>query len=440
MAYTYQDFEKQAQETGMYDKFSDADLKLARSNPNAGMGILSAKREWADAKTPEARALANRHAEDIRSSYGGYTGGTSGSYFTVNPLSPVQYQDSEREQATQKQMDLALQRMQANYNPQIDPVFTAYRQQHLREGQRATQDTMAAAAAMTGGIPSSHAVTAAAQQGNYYAGQVADKIPELAQQRFNQNLQQYNALQSRYETDRNFAYGQLNDEVQNQRYLRQEASQARQVQWEQALQAYQMGDASKLKEFGIDTSKDINRQIQELQLEQQKQTMQTQQWQDQLAKAQAAAQYGDYSLLKAMGFDITRANFANDLAVAQIIAQTTGDVSALQRLLTGNAGATASSGSASGSSGGSSGRSYSGGGSGSGSGSGGGGNGGSSLTAAQIAASRNNYAGATTVDYNAVGGQPVGGFTPNLPIDPSIPSYEQYDPAYAGWEGFYLGG
>ena len=347
--YTWDQFEQAARQAGLYDKFSDADLGLARSNPNAGMSILSAKQQYGEAQSAEAKAQANARAEAIRSSYGGYTGGSSGSYYNLNPLSPIQYQDSAREQQTRQRMEAAYQKMQAPYDPTTDPAYIAYRKQYLREGQRATQDTMAAAAMMTGGRPSSYAVTAAGQQGNYYAAQLTDKIPQLYEAAYNRAMQEYQQQANQYNQDRAFGYGQLTDEVQNQRILRGEELQARQTALERAYQAYQVGDSSQLEALGIDTSKDVNRQIQQLQaqmqekqieqqtlqIEQTKQAMKTQEWQDQFQQAQAAANYGDYSLLAAMGFDVTRADFQNQLAVAQLIAQYTGDVSGLYALLRG---------------------------------------------------------------------------------------------------------
>ena len=188
-------------------------------------------------------------------------------------------------------------------------------------------------------------------------------------------MQEYQQQANQYNQDRAFGYGKLTDEVQNQRILRGEELQARQTALERAYQAYQVGDSSQLEALGIDTpkdlgrqaqelqigqtkisqalqayelgdnrqlealgidtSKDINRQLQELQVEQTKQAMKTQEWQDQFQQAQAAASYGDYSLLKAMGFDVTRADFQNQLAVAQLIAQYTGDVSGLYALMRG---------------------------------------------------------------------------------------------------------
>ena len=38
--YTYDDFQKAMQSSGLGGQFSDADLKLAQQNPDAGMSIL----------------------------------------------------------------------------------------------------------------------------------------------------------------------------------------------------------------------------------------------------------------------------------------------------------------------------------------------------------------------------------------------------------------
>ena len=92
--YTYDDFRKAMQSSGLGGQFSDADLKLAQQNPDAGMSILKYKQDYKNAATDEARALANLGAEGIRSSYGGYTGGQRGANFYLDPLSPKDFQSS----------------------------------------------------------------------------------------------------------------------------------------------------------------------------------------------------------------------------------------------------------------------------------------------------------------------------------------------------------
>ena len=75
------------------------------------------------------------------------------------------------------------------YDYQQDPAWQAYRKEYLREADRGTRDTLGAYAAQTGGMPSTAAVGAAQQAGNYYRAQLADKIPELMQNDYSRYIQ-----------------------------------------------------------------------------------------------------------------------------------------------------------------------------------------------------------------------------------------------------------
>ena len=120
-----------------------------------------------------------------------------------------------------------------SYNAENDPLYQQYRAQYNREGNRAMNDTLAAAAADAGGM-NSYAITAAQQANNYYASQLGDKIPELYQLAYEMYLQdidnqvrdlgllqemdntQYNRYRdtmSDWENDRNFAYNQYRDSM-----------------------------------------------------------------------------------------------------------------------------------------------------------------------------------------------------------------------------------
>ena len=385
--FTYDQFQKAAQDSGLMGEFSAADLSLAQRNPDAGMSLLKYKQDYHAATTDEARALANLGAEGIRSSYGNYTGGDNGGSFYLAPLSPSSF-DGGKAPTYQNQYagDIAdlweqqknygsydygeaapvynnryddtiqdliqgiLNREDFSYDPATDPLYQNYRKQYTREGQRATADTLGAAAAASGGIPSSYATTAAAQAGNYYAAQMTDKIPELYQLAYNQYLNDYNmqlsdlgvvqgAEQSDYDkylnelnqyntdrafdynawldeynmtkdqlqtaqgleqldytkylnelqqfnTDREFNYGQLLDEIDSQTMERQEAV-------DNALRAAEFGDYSFLQDMGIDTSNnpaDFERQY---------------------TLALLAAEYGDFSGLEALGITPSAQNLAN---------------------------------------------------------------------------------------------------------------------------------
>ena len=90
--YTYDQFRKSAQDSGLLGEFSQADLQMARQNPDFGMSILKYKQDYHNAATDEERALANRNAENLRSSWGSYTGGADGGSFTMDLMSPGHFQ------------------------------------------------------------------------------------------------------------------------------------------------------------------------------------------------------------------------------------------------------------------------------------------------------------------------------------------------------------
>lgn len=257
--YTYDDFRKAAADSGLLEQFSDADLKLAELNPDAGMSILSYKQDYAAATTDEARALANYGANQIRSSYGEYTAGNDGSKFYSEPMTPGSF--SYEEAPT------------FNYDLESDEVWQNYKKQYTREGKRATEDVLGQAAAMTGGIPSTAAITAAGQAGDYYNSQMTDKVADLYEAAYNRHLGELN----QYNADRSFAYGQHLDEINDQTLKRQE-------ELEEAFNRAQNGDFAGLQEMGWDTS-----------------YLETQRDRE---NAEWLAQYGDMSGLEGLGVDL----------------------------------------------------------------------------------------------------------------------------------------
>ena len=64
--YTFDDFMKAMQDNGLTNNFSDADIRLAQKNPDAGMSILNYKLDVKNAKTPEQIAMANAGEMCIR--------------------------------------------------------------------------------------------------------------------------------------------------------------------------------------------------------------------------------------------------------------------------------------------------------------------------------------------------------------------------------------
>lgn len=138
------------------------------------------------------------------------------------------------------------------YDYTTDPRWQAYRKEYVREGQRAAADTLGQAAALTGGRPSTAAITASQQAGNYYAAQLADKIPELY-------AAAYDVWQDADSRDR-----------ANLGLLLDEEKTAYDRAWNEDERDYKRGQQS---------------------------------WENNLALAKLAASYGDFSMLRRLGFD-----------------------------------------------------------------------------------------------------------------------------------------
>ncbi len=248
--FTYDGFINAASNAGLLGEFSQADLDTAKKYPEFGYSILGLKQDIHKATTPEAKLLANEAANQLRSSYGGYTGGKYGADYISDGKIPNQIdsvldqinnfgsfsfdQDApvyNNQYAEQQQalLDAIINRPDFSWSKEEDPQWSSYKKSYLREGDRATANALGQAAAASGGRPSTAAVTAATQAGDYYATQLNDIIPTLYQQAYDQYLNEYNmSLQDlnavnnqeqldyakyldqlgQYNTDRNFAFNQ----------------------------------------------------------------------------------------------------------------------------------------------------------------------------------------------------------------------------------------
>lgn len=248
MPYSYDDFLSAATSSGLLGEFSQADLETAKKYPEFGLSILSLKRDYHDAATDEQKLLANEAANQLRSSYGNYMGGSDGgSYysqgkipgqidaildqinnygsFTFDQEAPVY--DNQYAEQQQALLDAILNREDFSWSKETDPQWSSYKKSYLREGDRATANALAQASAASGGRASTAAITAATQAGDYYATQLNDIIPALYQQAYDRYLNEYSMMLqdlgavntqeqldyakyldqlTQYNTDRNFAY------------------------------------------------------------------------------------------------------------------------------------------------------------------------------------------------------------------------------------------
>lgn len=248
MPYSYDDFLSAATSSGLLGEFSQADLETAKKYPEFGLSVLSLKRDYHDAATDEQKLLANEAANQLRSSYGNYMGGSDGgSYysqgkipgqidaildqinnygsFTFDQEAPVY--DNQYAEQQQALLDAILNREDFSWSKETDPQWSSYKKSYLREGDRATANALAQASAASGGRASTAAITAATQAGDYYATQLNDIIPTLYQQAYDRYLNEYSMMLqdlgavntqeqldyakyldqlTQYNTDRNFAY------------------------------------------------------------------------------------------------------------------------------------------------------------------------------------------------------------------------------------------
>lgn len=286
-----------------YDGYRPLDTS---GNDYAGMAGMSdldraaldaATQSWDEAHAAGDQAgmdAAHRQAETIRNRYG-YSGGSDGSQYLpfgagkeefsyesapsyvskyqeqidrlTNSLlnrgeftydQPAPTYENQYQQQIGDLADSILNREEFSYNPETDPLYGQYQKAYTREGQRAAADAMGQYAAMTGGMPSTAAMAASQQAGNYYAAQMADKIPELYQLAYSMyqdegdamraNLDMLTALEqgdynkylnllTQYNTDRDFAYGQYRDEILDTRNDLSALSALEQASYNQYLNA-----------------------------------------------------------------------------------------------------------------------------------------------------------------------------------------------------------
>lgn len=230
MGYSYNDFVTAANSAGLMEKFSPEDIETTRKNPEYGLSMLGFLRDAQNATTAEQRTLAEAAADQLRKTYKTAAGAGSVPQFSYG-------NESQYKQLLDKVSNPA----QFSYDVEQDDAYKTARAAYLREGERASTNALVRASAATGGVPSSYAVTAATQAGDYYAAQAADLIPTMEQnayQRYLSGLDADRAALSVVEGDRATAYSRFLDQLNLQRQQEQDALTRQQLEQEQAQQKY----------------------------------------------------------------------------------------------------------------------------------------------------------------------------------------------------------
>ena len=297
------------------NKIGNADMALGRNNPGALETILKERQNWANATTQEEKTAAHNRAENIRKAYGSYSGaadGMKGKYsqtyvkpnkaaensnvdalfnkFNEAYKNPAPTWTPRYEAEIQGLLSDISNRKGFSYNMNEDKMYQQYRDQYIREGQRAMKDTAAQAAALTGGYGSTYGAIAAQQGYDNYLAALNDRVPQLEQMAYgrytdeladkynqlgayqteeNRLYGQYMDALGQHNTDRNFAFGSMQAAMSQNNYENEfdrnlfESDRSyglTEEQWnfqqqQQAIEnALSTGDYSKLKELGFDTS------------------------------------------------------------------------------------------------------------------------------------------------------------------------------------------
>lgn len=217
-----EDWKKKWSESGYY--FSPEDMKRAEYDEGFRNRTFENKAGWYAAQAAGDQAGMDRYHQAQETNRGtayggGYSGGAWGNEY--NPFATPVRSDSGANMVEdtlarmagydryldplysnlQGKADAISSREPFSYDYRTDPAWQAYKKEYTREGRRASEDTLGQYAAMTGGMPSTAAMTAASQANDYYNAKMTDKIPELYQLAYsmyadeaNRNMNELNAL------------------------------------------------------------------------------------------------------------------------------------------------------------------------------------------------------------------------------------------------------
>lgn len=227
----------------MADNFKHKNTDLTLVNDSGDLDLIRQYTEAYNKAYAEGdkagQQAAHDAAEKIREKYD-YSGGGDGSQYIklnkpkadtswLDKLGDSNYNYDQSGQISAK-LDALLNRTPFSYDAASDPLYQQYRKQYTREADRSAEDVLGKAAVMTGGMPSTAAITASQQASDYQMSQMTDKIPELQQlaysmyqDKLNGDRADLNTLiglednnYNRWLADRNYLYQLARDQVGDQ--------------------------------------------------------------------------------------------------------------------------------------------------------------------------------------------------------------------------------
>ncbi len=168
---TLEEIRQKAKRSGVYNSVSQDDWNRITDLGDLER-LIDYKADWAGAQNDAARALASAGAENIRAKYG-YSGGADGSTFSALG------QDYSGDEF--------------NFDPARSSRYQSAVKSYETGGRRAAEDALHAAASATGGVPSSYAVTAAAEAGGRYRAELAQELSDIYDTEYQNFLARKNA-------------------------------------------------------------------------------------------------------------------------------------------------------------------------------------------------------------------------------------------------------
>ena len=139
------------------------------------------------------------------------------------------------------------------YRAQDDPLYRSYAERYVQNGRMAMRDSMAGAAALTGGYGSSYAQAVGQQQYDEYLRLLSEALPELYGTAYQQYRDEGEALRERYDlaherTEEAYSreqaaqaaeYQRQRDALADERYAAEQESKAAQQRYKQQQDSYQ---------------------------------------------------------------------------------------------------------------------------------------------------------------------------------------------------------
>lgn len=204
-----------------------------------------------------------------------------------------------------------LDRPAFSYEPEADPLYRAAREQYVRQGRRAMEDSMGRAAALSGGYASSYAQLRGDQAYDERLSRLAELLPDY----YEKARSAYDRETGRLRDTLGTALGLYDKDYQlwldRQSALeRQAAAETKQEQWEQE---FQEGHARWEAEFNEDRARWTEEQLRE-----------AERWAAQQAAAQDKQDRSDQANARSYAYKMAMLALQHGLRVSDALLQTAG--------------------------------------------------------------------------------------------------------------------